>query len=83
MKKPNKPSKMTHTSLVIQIACLNATNGEAFHGRWSRLKNTSILSRGGKMRARALLATDPTSEMRSPRSGIDNARQAAEWGQSY
>ena len=48
-----------------------------FHGRWSRLKNTSVLSIGGKMRAKALLATAPTREMRSPRSGTANAKAAA------
>ena len=45
-------------------------------GRLSSLINTNMFSRGGKMSARALLATAPIREMRSPRSGRARANEA-------
>ncbi len=48
---------------------------------WSEdFQKTSISRRGGKTRARALLAKAPTREMRPSRSGIARARAAGEGG---
>ena len=60
------PNVMIKTFLVTQTG-----RGNIQHHLFSlTVQKTSISSSGGKMRARALLATAPMREMRSPRSGM-------------
>ena len=70
-------------SFVIQATCFTRPRREI---ELFTLAKIRISSRGGKMRASALLATAPIREMRSPRSGTIRATTAiyivcvGEWG---